>query len=84
MMKAAFEPFKEYVQWLAEGKLDSYLNSICPEDKEEVPNVDVPKDLSLLLHDIGKHPDVERIEKLFVNGTVCVFPHPACMGHGSI
>jgi hypothetical protein len=78
-MNAALKPFNEYIQWLAEGRLDGYLDSIHREDKIKVPIVFIPNDLSLLLHDIGKFPDEESIKKLFVNDTVFVAPYTACM-----
>jgi hypothetical protein len=78
-MNAAFKPFDEYIQWLAEGRLDGYLDSIRCEDKTKVPNVAISNDLSLLLHDVGKFPDKERIRKLFINDTMSVALCPACM-----
>lgn len=73
-LNAAFKPFKGYIEWLAEGKLDGYLDSIRCEDKTKVPDVDISNNLSLLLHDVGKFPDEERIKKLFINDTVFVAP----------
>lgn len=78
-MNATFEPFEEYIEWLATGKLDGYLDSIHYKDRIKVPNVDISNDLSLLLHDIGKFPDEERIKKLFINDTMFVALYPAYM-----
>jgi hypothetical protein len=69
----AFEPFGQYIQYLAQGKLDGFLDSIRREDKV-VPelNVTMPTDPILLLHNLGKDPETERIENLFVHNTVFV------------
>jgi len=69
----AFEPFGQYIQYLAQGKLDGFLDSIRPEDKV-VPERDVmmSTDPILLLHNLGKYPETKRIEKLFDHTTVFV------------
>jgi hypothetical protein len=82
-MNVMFKPFEQYIEWLAEGKLDGYLGSIRHEDKIEVPNVDISNDLSLLLHDVGKFPDEERVRKLFIDDTKFVVLYPASMAAGN-
>jgi hypothetical protein len=79
VMNETFKPFEQYIKWLAEGKLDGYLDSIRYEDKIKVPYVDISNDLSLLLHDVGKFPDKERIKKLFIDDTKFVVLYSACM-----
>jgi hypothetical protein len=71
-MTSSFAPFETYIKYLATGKLDGYLNSTRPEDKCSVPGVVLSTDPQLLLHGLGKHPDMERIKRLFVPGTVFV------------
>ena len=71
----AFEPFEfgQYLQYLAQGKLDGFLDSVRREDKV-VPelNMIMPTDPILLLHNLGKYPETEWIEKLFIHTTVFV------------
>jgi hypothetical protein len=76
ILNTAFKPFKGYIESLAEGKLDCYLDCIRCEDKVAVPDVDISNNLYLLLHDVGKFPDEERIKKLFIDDTVFVAPTP--------
>ena len=59
----AFEPFGQFAQYLAQGKLDGFLDSICREDKV-FPELDVtmPTDPILLLHNLGKY----RADRKFV------------------
>ena len=64
-MTHAFVGFKKYFENLASGELDGRLDSIRPEDKLIKSEVDLPIDPVLLLHNLGKHPDQERIEDLF-------------------
>ena len=64
-MAAAFAGFEEYIEYLATGKLDGYLDSIRPEDKLKMIGVDLPLNPILLIHDLGKHPNHERIKDLF-------------------
>ena len=66
-MTKAFEGFEEYIEYLATGKLDAYLDSTKREDKVTDLNVYLPIDPSLLIHDLGKHPDQERIQELFIH-----------------
>lgn len=75
-MNTAFEPYEEYIQWLAEGRLDSYLDSVRVEDKISPPNICIPNDVSLLLHEVGKHPDEDRIKNLFIEDNMFVAAHP--------
>jgi len=71
-MTVALASFETYLEYLAIGKLDGYLDSIRPEDKAIVPKTNLPRTPILLLHDLGKRPDQERITKLFINDTVFV------------
>ena len=68
----AFEPFKQYIEYLAMGKLDGYLDSVHRKDKFTVPGVTMSTDLHLLLHDLGNSTDRERITQLFLPGTTSV------------
>jgi hypothetical protein len=68
-MDEEFSPFENYIQNLADGKLDGYLDSIGREDKVSHPDVTISKDLFLLLHNLGKYLDEERINKLFIPAT---------------
>jgi len=71
-MTVAFEPFKEYIKYLAHGKLDGYLDSTRREDKVTVSGVLLDNDLNLLLHNLGKDVDLGRIKNLFIEDTVFV------------
>ena len=69
-METAITPFRKYIRDLARGKFDSYLDSTRWEDKYE--GWGLIRDPFLLLHDLGKYPDWQRINRLFINGTVSV------------
>ena len=71
-MATAFAGFEDYIEYLATGKLDGYLDSIRREDKITDLNVDLNLDTTLLLHDIGKHVDQEQIQRFFIRDTVFV------------
>jgi hypothetical protein len=73
-MAAALDGFEQYIEYLATGKLDGYLDSIRREDKVQLIGVDLPRDPILLIHDLGKYPDQERIRDLFIHDTVFVVP----------
>jgi len=73
-MAAALAGFEHYIEYLATGKLDEYLDSIRREDKVKVPGVHLPRDPILLIHDLGKNLDQERIRDLFIHDTVFVWP----------
>jgi hypothetical protein len=66
-MVDALSGFENYIDYLATGKLDVYLDSIKCEDK--VTDLDLgvvlPLRPILLIHELGKHVDQERIEALF-------------------
>ncbi|KAM6495491.1 hypothetical protein JOM56_008197 [Amanita muscaria] len=62
----ALSGFEKYFEYLATGKLDERLDSIRPKDKLLKFEVVLPIEPILLLHDLGKHPDQERIEDLFM------------------
>ncbi|KAF8516724.1 hypothetical protein BU17DRAFT_92559 [Hysterangium stoloniferum] len=70
---AAFKDFENYIKYLAIGKLDGYLDSIQRHDKVTDLGVYLPLDPILLLHDLGRHVDNKRIEKLFIDDTVHLF-----------
>jgi hypothetical protein len=65
---SAFELFKQYIEYLAQGKLDGYLNSNSRDDKISVPNMVLSQDPNLLLHGLGNEPD--KIRDLFIHETV--------------
>ncbi|KAF8521967.1 hypothetical protein BU17DRAFT_64689 [Hysterangium stoloniferum] len=67
---AAFDDFEDYIEYVATGKLDRYFDSIQRHDKIIDLNVHLPLHPILLLHDLGKEVDTERIEKLFIDDTV--------------
>ena len=62
----ALAGFEKYFEYLASEELDGRLDSIRPEDKLKKFKIDLPVNPILLLHDLGKHPDQERIEELFM------------------
>ncbi|KAF8510678.1 hypothetical protein BU17DRAFT_97886 [Hysterangium stoloniferum] len=66
---ATIQEFDNYLKYLATGKLDGYLDSIRCEDKLTDLNVDLPLHPILLLHDLGKRPDKDRIKNLFTRGS---------------
>ena len=71
-MASSLEGFEKYIQFLATGKLDVFMDSIRHEDKyvdlEDVASL--PLDPNLLLHDLGGNPDQEKINKLFTGYNV--------------
>ncbi|KAF8500012.1 hypothetical protein BU17DRAFT_59107 [Hysterangium stoloniferum] len=67
---ATIQEFDNYLKYLATGKLDGYLDSIRCEDKLTDLKVDLPLHPILLLHDLGKRPDKDRIKNLFTRDTV--------------
>lgn len=78
-MSIAFEPFIQYTQCLAQGKLDCLLNSFCPEVKKKAlsklnleESVKVTTGVHLLLHDIGQNVNEIQLEKVFCPGTTFV------------
>jgi len=71
-MAAAFAGFQVYIEYLATGKLDGYLDSIRREDKVRIPGVVLPLDPILLLHRLGRNLDEKRIKELFIHDTVFV------------
>jgi cell division protein ZapA (FtsZ GTPase activity inhibitor) len=64
-MTEALAGFENYIEYLATGKLDVHLDSIKCEDKVTDLKVVLPLHPILLLHELGKHGDQERIEGLF-------------------
>jgi len=56
--------FEYYIEYLATGKLDRYLDSIQCEDKITDLKVHLPLDPILLLHDLGKHQDQKLIREM--------------------
>jgi len=77
-MLTALKPFTQYMTYLAEGKLDVYFNSIQPEDLTLVTDLKMglPALPMLLLHDLGRHSNKEKIDRLFIPNTVFV---PCCV-----
>jgi hypothetical protein len=73
-MLTAFKPFTQYITYLAKGGLDRYFDSTRHEDFVTVLNVKLPTQpmLLLLFHDLGRSPDIRRIQCLFVADTVFV------------
>ena len=74
----AFEPFVQYIRYLAEGKLDGYFNSTRRQDRATDLPVIMSTDPILLLHDLGNRRDEERIQRLFVRGTMFVIINLTC------
>ncbi len=64
-MAKALAGFEKYFEYLATGELDGRLDSIRPDDKLIKFGVHLPINPILLLHDLGKYPDHERIKDLF-------------------
>ena len=71
-MDDAIKPFLKYIQYLATGKLDAYMDSLQRRDKETDLNMNLPIHPSLLLHDLGKYLDQEQIKRLFVSDSMFV------------
>ena len=65
---SAFKPFHQYIKYLAQGKLDAYLDSNLRGDKISVPEMEISNDPSLLLNDLGS--DAKAIKELFLQETV--------------
>ncbi|KAM6500713.1 hypothetical protein JOM56_003727 [Amanita muscaria] len=63
-MAAALAGFEKYIKSLAAGELDGYLDKIRPDKLKEL-GVVLPPNPILLIHDLGKHTDQERIKDLF-------------------
>ena len=75
----AFKSFEQYVEHLVMGNLDGYLNSVDPKDKLTVPGLRMSTEPHLLLHDLGKYTDQERVGRLFLPGTTSVILNYICM-----
>src|SRR5437868_1510538 len=73
-LQSAFEPFRQYVQWLAQGKLDAYLDSVRSQDKVAVPGMVLSTEPKLLIHELGlpERVDMDRINCLFTHETMFV------------
>jgi hypothetical protein len=71
-MLTALKPFTQYITYLAKGGLDRYFDSTRHEDFVTVLDVMLPTQPMLLLHDLGKSSNMERINDLFVADTVFV------------
>jgi len=65
---SALKPFNQYIKYLAQGKLDAYLDSNLRGDKISVPEMEISTDPSLLLNGLGS--DAGAIKELFLPGTV--------------
>lgn len=72
-MDTALKPFNKYITHLAEGKLDAYFDLTQPEDLH--PELKFASHPMLLLHNLGKAVNDERVERLFVANTVFVLFH---------
>jgi hypothetical protein len=72
-MALAFKPYEQYIRLLAVGKLDGYLDKLDRDSKLSVPGIVLSTDPNLLLHDLGRYVDMERIKQLFSGGTVYLF-----------
>jgi hypothetical protein len=81
-MKVAFKPFEQYMDFLADGSLDGYFNSIYPDGKTAVPGIMMSTDINLLLHELGQHVDQKRVETLFEPGTTYVVWNLYCQCTG--
>ena len=68
-MDTALMPFNQYITHLAEGKLYAYFDLTQPEDLD--PELKFASHL-MLLHNLGKAVNDERIKRLFVANTVFV------------
>ncbi len=71
-MLDAFQPFTQYITYLAEGKLDGYFDSIQPEKLVTDLKVELPTQPMLLLHGLGENINMEVVESLFTSDTVFV------------
>ena len=78
-MADAFEPFVQYIRYLAGGKLDGYFNSTHWQDRATDLPVSMSTDPILLSHALGNRRDDERIKRLFVRGTMFVIFNLTCM-----
>jgi hypothetical protein len=71
-MESTFKGFEKYIRSLASGELDAFFDSLQPGNKAADLGVHLPHDPILLLHDLGKYPNCERIRELFSGNTVLV------------
>ena len=74
-MARAFEKYASYIQYLAEGKLDGFLDSLKEEDNnlpDGLNDMQNRRGPFLLLHGLGRFCDTEQIEELFSECTVFV------------
>jgi hypothetical protein len=71
-MTDAFQPFEQYMDFLAQGTLDPYIDSICRTHKITVPEMTLSTEPNLLLHELGRRVNMERVERLFDCGTTYV------------
>src|SRR6266498_101597 len=69
-MASAFRPFIQYIQYLAEGKLDGYFNSTQQAEALVTDfKVKLPDWPMLLLHNLGNHPNDVRLTRVFESNT---------------
>ena len=71
-LASSLKGFEKYIQYLAAGKLDGFLDSIRREDKDIDLGVNLALDPILLLHDLGKYLNQERINEMFTGDTMFV------------
>jgi len=72
-MTAAFQPFAQYITDLADGKFDSYFNSVKRGTLATQSDIKLPNTPILLLHSLGNYADDPRLAKLFISDTVFIF-----------
>jgi len=71
-MGSALQPFTRYMDDLAEGKLDKFFDPTELEPWCMHLGVTLPNAPMLILHDLGNHPDDERLTGIFKPETVFV------------
>ena len=71
-MTEALQPFVQYMTDLANGKLDSYFDSIEPGTLATMSDTERPNRPVLLLHSLGNNQNDPRLARLFKSDTVFV------------
>jgi hypothetical protein len=74
-MTGALNDYDSYLQYLAEGKLDGFMDSLKPEDNnlpKDLINIQNKRGPFLLLNGLGRSFDQKRIKDLFSEKTVFV------------
>ena len=78
-LEDAYAPFSNYIEYLADGRLDGHFTSNCRSAKTCIPGFIMSTDPNLLLHGIGVFVDHQKIQALFGNHTVYVDHSPYCL-----